>query len=257
MGWFFPDETAARPARHDDRGVYVALCKAPTAHTVSVRLRLGREALERTGWAEGQRLRLAWSNGPDVGRVMAVPSDDKGPALRFNGKARNFLSTKFGNVLTPELAARNDASWALVDESRPLTKVVEWAWYSEGLVVTLPRAWWVGLEAPAAGEPSPQEERAAAPEKLERTAPPVAAKAARAPRPASAIGPSGGTTAKARPAVPATAAPLDQVAYAHQLLDQELYDSEIINKLRCTSAFLDDRKRERSLRSATAGAPPP
>lgn len=148
MGWFKADPVSARAG---SAGVVVSLLRPPSAKAVTLRMRLGREAMRRTGWAADRRVELLWGDEGHAGKVMLRPAE-AGPRLRFPHKrAPHFLETTFGHVPRGPIPGAGGAEWTLPAEVRPSAEA-EWSVEEGALVVTLPREWWqVATPASVAG----------------------------------------------------------------------------------------------------------
>lgn len=140
MGWFKPEPVHARSG---SAGVVVSLLRPPSARTMTLRLRLGREAMRATGWGADQRVELLFGDGPQAGAVMVRPSGDAaGPRLRSpHQRAANFLETTFGNLHHDPIAGVAGSEWTLPREVRKSADA-EWRAEENALLVTLPTGWW-------------------------------------------------------------------------------------------------------------------
>jgi hypothetical protein len=165
MGWFKADPVSARAG---SAGVVVSLLRPPSAKAMTLRMRLGREAMRRTGWAADRRVELLWGDEGHAGKVMLRPAE-AGPRLRFPHKrGPNFLETTFGHVPRGPIPGAGGAEWTLPAEVRPSAEA-EWRVEENALVVTLPREWWEVTE-PAAAPATPRVETRPFPPSV--TAPP-------------------------------------------------------------------------------------
>lgn len=125
--------------------------RARSTVTVGLRVALGTDLLAKLGAVIGDKAELMWGDGPDVGSVLVR----KATAGVTIGKTRAHKggtgTVCFVNMPRAPIRGEHGQMWTLPMEAHE-QHAADWRQEGQGIVITLPRAWWSTGESAARNE---------------------------------------------------------------------------------------------------------